>query len=97
MQTARGGNNAQSVFGIQEIPSDNQIRGMLDPVPPQALYPVYDRVYEALRQEGILQSFQKKSGALNSGQGDGGTWKCVPLFISVYSVVHYCPDLFPLQ
>jgi len=34
MQKARGVNNAQSVFGIQEIPSDNQVRGMLDPVPP---------------------------------------------------------------
>ncbi len=43
MQKARGVNNAQSVFGIQEIPCDNQVRGMLDPVPPQSLYPVYDR------------------------------------------------------
>ena len=38
MQTARGGNNAQSVFGIQEIPSDNQIRGMLDPDSHPTLY-----------------------------------------------------------
>jgi len=58
MQMARGGNNAQSFFGIQEIPSDNQIRGMLDPVSPQSLYPVYDQVYAALRDEGILQTFQ---------------------------------------
>jgi hypothetical protein len=58
MQTARGGNNAQSLFGIQDIPSDNQVRTMLDPVPPQSLYPVYDRVYDALRQEGILDSFR---------------------------------------
>jgi len=58
MQTARGHNNAQSFFAIQDIPSDNQIRGMLDPVPPQSLYPVYDHIYQALRQEGILQSFR---------------------------------------
>jgi hypothetical protein len=58
MQTARGGNNAQSLFGIQNLPSDNQVRTMLDPVPPQSLYPVYDRVYDALRQEGILDTFR---------------------------------------
>jgi hypothetical protein len=58
MQTARGGHNAQSLFGIQEIPGDNQIRQMLDPVAPESLFPVYDDIYDALRQEGILQTFQ---------------------------------------
>jgi len=58
MQTARGGNNAQSFFGIAEIPSDNQVRAMLDPVPPQTLYPVYDQVYDTLREHGILQTFR---------------------------------------
>ena len=58
MQQARGHNNAQSFFHLQEIPSDNQIRQMLDPVPPQALYPVYDRIYDTLREQGILQTFR---------------------------------------
>jgi hypothetical protein len=58
MQAARGQNNAQSFFAIEEIPSDNQIRQMLDPVPPQALYPVYDRIYDRLREHGILQTFR---------------------------------------
>ena len=55
MQAARGQNNAQSFFQIAEIPSDNQIRQMLDPVPPQTLYPVYDQIYDRLRKHGILQ------------------------------------------
>jgi len=58
MQQARGHNNAQSFFHLQEMPSDNQIRQMLDPVPPQALYPVYDRIYDTLRAAGILQTFR---------------------------------------
>lgn len=58
MQTARRGNNAQSLFGIQAIPSDNQIRQMLDPVAPESLFPVYDDIYNALRQAGILQTFR---------------------------------------
>lgn len=58
MQQTRGHNNALSFFHLQEIPSDNQTRQMLDPVPPQALYPVYDRIYDTLRAAGILQTFR---------------------------------------
>ncbi|MEK7716740.1 MAG: ISNCY family transposase [Pseudomonadota bacterium] len=58
LQAARGKNNAQSFFHIAEIPSDNQVRQMLDPVPPQSLYPVYDQIYERLREHGIIQSFR---------------------------------------
>ena len=58
MQTARGGNNAQSFFGLALIPSDNQVRAQLDPVPPQTLYPVYDHIYDILREHGLLQTFQ---------------------------------------
>ena len=43
MPQARAQNNAASFFAIGPIPCENQIRQMLDPVPPQALYPVYDR------------------------------------------------------
>lgn len=35
MQRRRGRNNAQSRFGVPPIPSDNQIRNLLDPVPPR--------------------------------------------------------------
>jgi hypothetical protein len=72
MQTARGANNAQSLFGIEDIPSDNQVRTMLDPVAPETLYPVYDRVYEALRQEGILESF--RAHAHSTLLALDGTW-----------------------
>jgi len=58
MQVARGKNNAQSFFHIDEIPSDNQIRQMLDPVPPQSLYPVYDQIYDRLREHGIVQTLR---------------------------------------
>jgi hypothetical protein len=58
MQKARGVNNAQSLFGIHEVPCDNQIRALLDPVAPEQLYPVYDQIYDALRAQGILQGFR---------------------------------------
>ena len=37
MQKQRGKNNASSLFGVHEIPCDNQIRNLLDPVPPETL------------------------------------------------------------
>jgi len=58
MQQARGQNNAQSLFHLEEIPCDNQIRQMLDPVPPEALYPVYDQIYQTLREQGLLESLR---------------------------------------
>jgi hypothetical protein len=58
MQAARGQNNAQSLFHLEQIPSDNQIRTLLDPIPPQTLFAVYDRIYDTLREHGILQHFR---------------------------------------
>ena len=58
MQKAKGGSNAQSLFQIQEIPCDNHIRHMLDGVTPDKLFPLYDEVYQALSQAGLLESFR---------------------------------------
>ena len=58
MQASRGQNNAQSFFEIAALPSDNQIRQMLDPVPPQALFPVYDELYDTLRDHGIVRQLR---------------------------------------
>ena len=58
MEKAKGQSNAQSLFEIQRIPTDNQIRQTLDPVPPQELFPVYDSVYQALAEQGVLESFK---------------------------------------
>jgi hypothetical protein len=58
MEQNKGQSNAQTLFQVEKTPSDNHIRDMLDPVEPQAVYPVYDRVYEAFRQQGILDTFR---------------------------------------
>ena len=51
MRTESGDDNARTIFGIEKIPSDNCIRYLLDPVPPQALFPVYERVHAKLCEE----------------------------------------------
>jgi hypothetical protein len=58
MKKAQGQSNAQSLFEIEQIPTDNQIRTTLDPVPPQELFPVFDSVYQALAEQGVIESFK---------------------------------------
>ncbi len=53
MEQNKGQSNAQTLFQIEKTPSDNHIRDMLDPIEPQAIYPMYDRVYEAFEEQGV--------------------------------------------
>ena len=41
LELTHGNNNARTLFGVHEIPSDNQIRNLLDNTPPQHLDPLY--------------------------------------------------------
>src|SRR5260370_7797375 len=58
LQQAKGQSNAQSLFQIEQIACDNHIRDTLDAVAPDKLFPLYDEVYQALRQAGLLESFR---------------------------------------
>ena len=39
LEQAHGENNARTPFGVHEIPSDNHIRTLLDPTPPNMVRP----------------------------------------------------------
>lgn len=56
MKLRKGRSNAESLFALTAIPSDNQIRNLLDKVSPQVLHPVYRRTFLALEQTGILEN-----------------------------------------
>lgn len=58
MQQNKGKSNAQTLFQIQQIPTDNHVRHTLDDVPPETLYPVYDAIYEALLDHGVIATFR---------------------------------------
>jgi hypothetical protein len=47
--------NLQRVFGIGEIPSDTQMRTILDEVNPEALRPLYKRVFNQLQRGKVLE------------------------------------------
>jgi len=45
MQETQGKNNAQTLFGVFKIPTDNPIRDLLDGVEPTEVYPLFDFVF----------------------------------------------------
>ena len=58
MEKANGQNNARSLFQVDNIPTDNHIRKMLDPIPPEHLFPMYDATLKAMEEHGILNTFR---------------------------------------
>jgi len=58
MQKQQGKNNAASIFGVHQIPSDNQIRNLLDPVPPETLFPLMALIGDELYRDGHLDRFR---------------------------------------
>jgi hypothetical protein len=64
MQKARGRNNAESLFGVHPIPSDQQIRNLLDPVAPHHLAPLFIDTVEALDRLGERDSHRDLGGGL---------------------------------
>lgn len=57
MQSQKGKDNAQTLFGVEKIPCDNQIRKLLDPVPGKTVFPVFRSVYQHLEAAGVLSTY----------------------------------------
>jgi len=64
MQKTYGKNNAQSLFGVHQIPSMNQARNILDPIPPQTVYPVFADIGEGLYRNGYLDPYRRIGNTL---------------------------------
>jgi hypothetical protein len=56
MKLRKGRCNAESLFDLSDIPSDNQIRNLLDPVNPDHLQSVYRQTFLALEKTEVLKS-----------------------------------------
>lgn len=62
MHQRKGRDNVATLFGVAKIPSDNQIRNLLDPISPDHFHADYEWVIEQLGQSGGLASFQDYQG-----------------------------------
>src|SRR5262247_1786789 len=54
LQHAKGQNNAHTLFDVEQIPCDNQVRKLLDPMAPSHLDAVFLEVFERLEQHRML-------------------------------------------
>jgi hypothetical protein len=58
LQHTKGHNNVHTLFDVEQIPCDNQVRKLLDPIPPSALDAVFVEVFEGLEQHRMLSHFR---------------------------------------
>jgi hypothetical protein len=55
MEGSKGKSNVQSLFGVHQIPIDNHIRDLLDPVKPEQVFPVFEEILQVLEQQKQLR------------------------------------------
>ncbi|MBG1257767.1 ISNCY family transposase, partial [Nostoc sp. BAE] len=64
MKSNKGKDNAESLFSLQAIPSDNQIRNLLDPVAATTIFMAFEKVYQWLKKKGVLKKFLYLDGEI---------------------------------
>ena len=62
LERRQGRNNARNLFRVEQIPSDNQIRNLLDPIEPTHLCPLFMSIFERLTQTRSGRAFQALDG-----------------------------------
>ena len=64
MKSSKGKDNGSSLFSLNEIPCDNQIRNLLDPVPASKIFVPFQRVYQWLKKKGVTKKFLYLDGEI---------------------------------
>ena len=65
MANSKGKSNTQSLFGVRQIPSDNQIRNLLDGFASEQIFSVFEEILQGLdEQEGQLDGVRSMSDTL---------------------------------
>ena len=58
MKQKKGQDHAKSLFGLSEIPCDNQIRNLLEPISAKTVFDTFKTVYEWLKKHRIIERIQ---------------------------------------
>src|SRR5262249_2875839 len=64
IENEHSNNNARTLFGIEQIPSDNHIRQLLDEETPERLFPIFEAAFAGLEETGHLDNFRGYLGDL---------------------------------
>jgi hypothetical protein len=59
-----GKNNARTLFGVHDIPSDNQTRHLLDSTAPGQVKPLFSYLFKALNQAGVIERYRSVNQTL---------------------------------
>jgi hypothetical protein len=89
MQEAKGQNNAASLFGIQEILSDNHIRNLMDEVTPHDVYPMFSYILNGLNDSGYLDRFRSYNNNLLVALDGTGYFSSQSIHCSNCSQTHH--------
>jgi len=65
MQKAKGKSNAQTLFIMNQIPSDNHIRDLMDVVHPSYVFPMFSYIFDGLNTLARLSLFKKNMPIFN--------------------------------
>lgn len=63
--------NLKQIYGLEAVPSDTQMRTILDPVSPEGIKPVFKAVYQVVKQAGVLEEMKFLGHYLVSLDGSG--------------------------
>ena len=58
VRSRHGHDNAQTLFGLGELPTTNQIKNVLDQIAATVLFPMFHQIYLALQQHGHLEQYK---------------------------------------
>ncbi|GHV41816.1 hypothetical protein AGMMS49546_18590 [Spirochaetia bacterium] len=58
MKEKRGRSNLETVFGVQNVPSDTWIRAQLDGIGPEGLSPLFNLTLKTAEEAGLLQGYR---------------------------------------
>ena len=64
LNSRKGRDNTQTLFGVVKIPTDAQIRNILDLIKPSVIFEVFIKVDQLLKSNGILSQFEVLGGQL---------------------------------
>ena len=64
MELRKRSNNGRTLFGIAKIPSDNQLRNLLDPITPDHFQADFDWIVDELAAARTLDTFRSYAGTL---------------------------------
>lgn len=62
LKKRNGTSNAQSMFQMEQIPCEQHIRNILDHVPPENFYDEYNKVFDDLQKQGLLDAYRVLGG-----------------------------------